>query len=100
MYSAKNLNKEFMGEGNALRSRPRFFIRTFVGKYLIETMIPVLLIIITIFNAIGLMNGPGIIGFAIIFAILVANLALVFISPSSATIHDLVSDTIVVSDNS
>ena len=75
------------------------FIRTFVGKYLIETMIPVLLIIITIFNAIGLMNGPGIIGFAIIFAILVANLALVFISPSSATIHDLVSDTIVVSDN-
>lgn len=74
-------------------------VRTFVGKYLIETMIPVLLIIITVFNAIGLMNGPGIIGFVIILVLLVANLALVFLSANGSMIHDFVADSIVVSDS-
>lgn len=71
-------------------------LRTFVGKYLIETMIPVLLILITIFNAIGIMNGPGIVGFAIIFIMMIANVALLFVTKSSSMIHDLVSDTVVI----
>ena len=72
-------------------------LRTFVGKYLIETMIPVLIIIITVFNAIGLMNGPGIIGFILILGIVITNLALVFFSANGCAIHDFVSDSIVVS---
>ena len=71
-------------------------LRTFVGKYLIDTMIPVLLILITIFNAIGIMNGPGIVGFAIIFIMMIANVALLFVTKSSSMIHDLVSDTVVI----
>ena len=75
-------------------------VRTFVGKYLIETMIPVLLIIITIFNAIGLMSGPGIIGFAIILIIVITNVALVFTSKTGSMIHDFVSDSMVVCEDS
>ena len=86
-------------DGSPLGPVP-LLVRTFVGKYLIETMIPVLIIIITIFNAIGLMNGPGIIGFAIILVIVISNLALVFISANGCAIHDHIADTIVVSSDS
>ena len=86
-------------DGSPLGPVP-LLVRTFVGKYLIETMIPVLIIIITVFNAIGLMNGPGIIGFAIILVIVISNLALVFISANGCAIHDYIADTIVVSSDS
>ena len=72
------------------------FLRTFMGKYVIETMIPVLIIIVTIFNAIGIMPGPGLIGFLIILVLVLGNLGMLFFSKTNSMIHDVVSDTVVV----
>ncbi len=66
------------------------FIRTFLGKFAIETMVPVLIIIMILFNSIGLM------GTIIIGLILLLQLILFFATKKNSLIHDLLSDTVVV----
>lgn len=66
------------------------FIRTFLGKYVIETMIPVLIITMVIFNTIGII-GP-----VIIFLILVLQVIMVAVTRTNSMIHDLLSDCVVV----
>ena len=72
------------------------FIRTFLGKYVVETMIPVLIGLLIIFNAIGIMGGPGIIGLIMVLILFVAEIVLVAVSKTNSMIHDFVSDTVVV----
>lgn len=66
------------------------FIRTFIGKYTIETMIPVLVVLMLIFNMTGLM------GTLLVLGIGVAQLVLLFVTRTNATIHDLLADAVVV----
>lgn len=66
------------------------FIRTFLGKYTIETMIPVLMVIMLLFNTIG------IVGTAVIFGILVLQLILVIVTKTNSAIHDILADTVTV----
>lgn len=66
------------------------FIRTVLGKYTVETMIPVLIVLMLMF---GLTN---MIGTMIILAILGANLILLIVNRSRSVIHDLLADTAVV----
>ncbi len=66
------------------------FIRTFLGKYAIETMIPVLIITMILFNSIGIV-GPIVIGL-----ILLLQIILMCATKTNSTIHDLLSDTVVV----
>ena len=66
------------------------FIRTFLGKYAIETMIPVLIITMILFNSIGIV-GPIVIGL-----ILLLQIILMCATKTNSLIHDLLADTVVV----
>jgi len=66
------------------------FIRTFLGKYTIETMIPVLMVVMLLFNTIG------IVGTAVIFGILILQLILVIVTKTNSAIHDILADTVTV----
>lgn len=66
------------------------FIRTILGKYTIETMIPVLIILMIYFNSIG------IIGSIILIAILLLQVILLASTRNHAVIHDLLADTVAV----
>lgn len=65
-------------------------IRTFLGKYTIEIMVPVL-IGYMIFN-----NSIGIMGVIIISLLLLLELAVMIISKTNSVIHDLLAGTVVV----
>ena len=66
------------------------FIRTLLGKYTFETMIPLLLILMIFWNAIGIV-GP-----IVIFGILVVEVVLMITSKTNSTIHDKLAQTVVV----
>ena len=66
------------------------FIRTFLGKYAIETMVPVL-IIVMIFN-----NMIGFLGTIILGLLLLLQLIILLVTKRNAVIHDLLADTVVV----
>lgn len=67
-----------------------FFIRTFLGKYTVETMIPVLILILLYFNAIGLA------GTLVLIGLLILQLVLFFVTPGHSLIHDRMADTVAV----
>jgi len=66
------------------------FIRTILGKYTIETMIPVLILMMILWGTIGIL-GPVIIG-----AILLIQLILYFTSEARTPIHDRLANTVTV----
>ncbi len=66
------------------------FVRTLLGKFTFETMIPLLLVLMIFWNAIGIV-GPIVIGL-----ILIMELVLMVTSKVNAMIHDKLAQTIVV----
>ena len=66
------------------------FVRAILGKYTIETMIPVLLVVMILFNSIGIM------GTAVILFLFILNVFLVFFRRDRQALHDLLADTVVV----
>lgn len=66
------------------------FIRAILGKYTIETMIPVLLVVMILFNSIGIA------GTAVILFLFILNVFLVFFHRERQALHDLLADTVVV----
>ncbi len=66
------------------------FIRTVLGKYTIETMIPVLVVIMLLFGTTGLMGTILVLGLAVI------QVVLLLANRNHAVIHDLLSDSMVV----
>lgn len=66
------------------------FIRTILGKFTIETMIPVLMLLMMLWGTIGVL-GPGVIG-----AIGLVQLALIFTSEARCPIHDRLANTVTV----
>ena len=69
---------------------PLLFIRTILGKFTIETMIPVLICIMIVFNTIGIV-GPIIIGL-----ILLLNIVLMAVTNTNSAIHDVLAKTVTV----
>lgn len=69
---------------------PLLFIRTILGKFTIETMIPVLIIIMIFFNAIGVI-GPLILGL-----ILLLQVILMIVTNTNSCIHDILAKTVTV----
>lgn len=69
---------------------PILFIRTVLGKYTIETMVPVLLVIMIIFEIVGFM-GP-----IIILLIPLTNLVMVIATKTNSPIHDMLANTVTV----
>ena len=66
------------------------FIRAMLAKYSIETMIPVLIILMIYFGMIGIM-GP-----LVILGIIVLEIVVFFTSRTNSLIHDIFSDTVSV----
>ena len=69
---------------------PLLFIRTILGKYTVETMVPVLIIIMIFFNMAGLMAVLSLGG------ILLLEIVLMIATRTDSLIHDLLAKTVVV----
>lgn len=70
------------------------FIRALLGKFTIETMIPLYIIILIIFG------GAGATGTIVLFLILVIQLVLIIATKNNCLIHDLMAGTVVVDKTS
>lgn len=68
----------------------QLFIRTVLGKYTLETMIPVYIVIMIFFNMVGL----G--GTLLLAALLIAQMVLAAVTRTNSLIHDLLAGTVVV----
>ena len=66
------------------------FIRSLLGKYTIETMIPALILIMIYFGSIGLT------GVIVLGLIILLQLILIISTRNNSLIHDLISDTVVI----
>ena len=66
------------------------FIRTVLGKYAIETMIPVLMTLMLFFGTFGL------VGWLIVAAIAIAQIVLLATTKERCTIHDKLANTVTV----
>ena len=66
------------------------FVRTVLGKYTVETMVPVLIIIMIAFGAMG------IIGTLVIAALLIAQIVMVAITKARTPLHDKLAHTVTV----
>ena len=65
-------------------------VRTLLGKYTIETMIPILLLFLIFFG------GLGFVGLAVLAALLMLQVGLVACTRNNSAIHDLLAQTVVV----
>ncbi len=66
------------------------FIRTVLGKYTLETMVPLFIIMMIFFNSIG------VVGMIILGLILLVQLILVIATPTNSFLHDILAKTVVV----
>ena len=66
------------------------FVRTVLGKYTIETMIPVYILLMLFFGAMGLT------GTLVLFALLAAQVCCLSFTKTNSAIHDLLAGTVVV----
>lgn len=73
---------------------PILFIRSILGKYTIETMVPIMLLLMTAFGVVG---GLGLI---IILIVLLANVIMMLATRTNSAIHDMLANTVVVDLNS
>lgn len=68
----------------------QLFARTVLGKFTVETMIPVYLLLMLFWGTVGL---PGTLG---LFALVIAEALCLIISRDNCAIHDLIAGTVVV----
>jgi uncharacterized RDD family membrane protein YckC len=66
------------------------FVRTLLGKYTIETMIPVLMAMMIFIGTIGIL-GP-----AIVLGLVILQVALIVTSPTNSALHDHMAATVAV----
>ncbi len=66
------------------------FVRTLLGKYTVETMLPILVLILTVIGAMGLE------GIIVVVGILVLQVVMMITSQTNAMIHDKLANTVVV----
>ncbi len=95
LKNGQTLGKKIFGIGlvrsDGVRVTPfMMFVRTVLGKYTIETMIPLLLGVMVFYGAIGIV-GP-----TVVLALLVIQLCLLFGSKNRTAIHDFLSHTVAV----
>lgn len=71
-------------------STPVFFIRSMIGLYAIETMFPVMLVIMRLLGILGS------IAFIMVALLGILQIVAMIVSPTNSCIHDLLTDTVVV----
>ncbi len=95
LKDGKTLGKKIFGLGvmrvDHVRVTPVImFIRTFLGKYTLETMIPVLLALMIYFGLIGF------VGSFVIMGMLILQIVCMAVSKTNSCIHDLFAGTVVI----
>ncbi len=71
-------------------THPVLFVRSILGHYTIETMVPILLVTMMLF---GILGGMGTI---VLFLLLALQIGVMIATKTNSSIHDLLSDTVVV----
>lgn len=71
-------------------SGPMLFARTILGKYAVETMVPVYILLMMLFGQIGIV-GP-----AILILLMILQAALMIGTHTNSMIHDLLAKTVTV----
>lgn len=66
------------------------FFRTVLGKYTLETMVPVLILILIFFGTLGL------VGTIILGLLLLLQIVLAIATPTNSLLHDILAKTVVV----
>lgn len=79
-----------MREDGVRISTVQLFARTVLGKYTLETMLPVLIVIMILFGVMGLF------GTVIIFALLIAQIIMFASTKTRSLIHDKLAKTVTV----
>ncbi len=69
---------------------PILFVRTLLGKYTLETMVPVLIILMLFFGFIGW------VGLLILAAILVMQIGFTFATKTHTPLHDVIANSVTV----
>lgn len=92
----RTLGKKFFGLGvirtNSVRAKSSvLFVRMLLGKFTIETMVPVYIIIMIFF---GVLNV--VIGTFVIIGLIILQIVVLCATKTNSAIHDLISDTVVV----
>ena len=101
LKNGQTVGKKVFGLGvmrtNGVRIRGvSLFIRTFLGKCIIETMLPVLMFMMMIFSYWNIMASVGLFGPIVIIVLFIAQILLIFWTKKHTMIHDLLSDCVVV----
>ena len=101
LKNGQTVGKKIFGLGvmknNGIRIRAvSLFLRTFLGKCIIETMLPVLIVIMVFFSAWSIIPSIGWFGPIVIMVLFVAQVILIFGTKKHTMIHDLISDCVVV----
>lgn len=99
--NGQTVGKKIFGLGvmrtNGVKVGPvAMFIRTFFGKYIIETMIPVLIALMLIFQAIGIMGSTGLMGPVFVLGLVILEIAMVAVTRTNSMLHDKLADCVVV----
>lgn len=68
----------------------QLFVRTILGKFTVETMIPVYIIIMMFFNSIGIL-GPG-----VLLILLIGQAVSMIVTRTNSMLHDLIGGTVAV----
>lgn len=93
--NGQTLGKKIFGiavmHAEGIRLRPlQLFVRTVLGKFTFELMIPIYIIIMIFFNSIG------VVGFLVLAALLVSEIICLVRSKTGALLHDTLAGTVVV----
>ena len=68
----------------------QLFVRTILGRFTLETMIPVYIILMMLWGTIGIL-GP-----AVLFALIIGQMVCMGVTRNNAALHDLLAGTTVV----
>lgn len=95
LKNGQTVGKKVFGIGvmrtNGVRiSTVSLFIRTFIGKYTVETMIPVLVVMMLLFNITGIM------GTALVLGIAIVQIVMLIVTKTNSAIHDRLADAVTV----
>ncbi len=95
LKNGQTLGKKIFGVGVMFNNGVKLtslglFARGVLGKYTVETMIPVLIVVMIIFF------GAGILGIAALILVLFLEVALFFATKNRTLVHDIISGTVTV----
>lgn len=93
--NGQTFGKKIFGIGvmrtNGVKISPLvLFIRTILGKYTIELMLPALIMVLSLFGSLG-MSGT-----TLVSVFLIVELAIFFVSQKHSGLHDLMARTVVI----